>query len=167
MALDQISKEWKNIPSLAIGEATAKIVKKCGGKLEYIAKNFYGDSFAKEIINCFSKNSNFLYPRAKRVVSNLVDILKKEGFNIEEKIVYETICQDCKHLKKPPKNSYIIFSSPSTIECFLKCFGWDNSYKAVAIGKKTASFIPKGIDFIISPVQTLQGSIDFIKDIKF
>ncbi|WP_187647991.1 uroporphyrinogen-III synthase [Nitrosophilus labii] len=164
LAAEKISKEWREIPSLAIGEATAKMIEKYGGKVVFIAKKFYGDEFAKEISQNFDKNSKFLYLRAKRVLSKLAAILENRGFYVTESIVYETICEDCKKLKRPPKNSFIIFSSPSTIDCFFRCFGWDDSYKAVAIGKKTATYIPSNIDYIISPSQSLQATVDFIKE---
>ncbi|WP_200763611.1 uroporphyrinogen-III synthase [Nitrosophilus alvini] len=165
-AIDKICNEWKNIPSLAIGNATARKIEELGGRVEFVAKRFYGDDFAKEIAEKFDKNRKFLYLRAKEVVSNLTAVLREHGFYVEEAVVYETRCSDCKSLKKPEKNSYIIFSSPSTIRCFFKCFKWDKSYKAVAIGKKTASFIPKDIDCIVSPVQTLQGTVDFLREEK-
>ncbi len=164
LAAQNISRDWREIPSLVIGEATAKMVEKCGGKVAFTAKKFYGDEFAKEISKNFDKKSKFLYLRAKRVLSNLTSILVDRGFDVTESIVYETICEECKKLKKPSKNSFIIFSSPSTIECFFKCFDWDESYKAVAIGKKTATYIPSNIDYIISPSQSLRATVDFIKD---
>jgi len=164
IAADKISNEWKEIKALAIGNATAKMVRKLGGKLAYKAKKFYGDEFAKEIAQNFDKNKRFLYLRAKKVLSNLTGILKNNGFKIDEEIVYETKCAECKNLKAPDKYSFIIFSSPSTVKCFFKCFKWDESYKAVAIGKKTASYIPSDIDYIVSSVQTLQGTVDFVLD---
>lgn len=164
-AVENISKEWKEIPTLAIGNATKDEIEKLGGKAVFTAKKFYGDDFAKEIVQNFDKNKKFLYIRGKKVVSNLADILRENGFNLKEEIVYETVCNECEKNKKPEKNSFIIFSSPSTIECFFKQFSWDKSYKAIAIGKKTASFIPENIDCIISPVQTLKGTVEFIKTI--
>ncbi|WP_281950453.1 uroporphyrinogen-III synthase [Nitrosophilus kaiyonis] len=163
IAVDRISSEWKKIDSIAIGKATAKKIEELGGKVAYVAKKFYGDELAKEISQNFDKSKKFLYLRAKKVLSNLSEILRKREFLLEEIIVYETVCKKIEN-KRVEKGSFIIFSSPSTIECFLKNFQWDKSYKAIAIGKKTASYIPKDIEFIISPVQTLQGTINFIKE---
>ena len=164
-AAAKISDDWKKIPALAIGKATAEIIENLGGKSVYVAKKFYGDKFAKEILEKFDKNSRFLYLRGKVVLSKLSEILRKNGFKVDEKIVYETVCIDCKNLKRPEKGSFIIFSSPSTIECFLKCFTLDKSYKIVAIGEKTAKYIPKNIKYTVSPVQTLQGTVDWLSKI--
>ena len=86
IAADKISDKWKEIKSLAIGDATAKMVEKLGGKLEYTAKNFYGDEFAKEIAQNFEKDKRFLYLRAKKVLSNLTDILKKADLGLRKKL---------------------------------------------------------------------------------
>ena len=161
-AADKISFKWRYIPALAIGKATAKKIESLGAKVEFTATKFYGDEFAKELSGILDKKSKLLYIRPKVVLSNLTQILKENGFLIDEVVLYETICQECSKLEKPKKNSYIIFSSPSTIKCFFRCFSWDDSYKAVAIGKKTASFIPKNINYILSPKQTLKECVEYI-----
>ena len=62
--------------------------------------------------------------------------------------MYNTKCKQ-KINKIPEKNSIIIFSSPSTIKCFLNNFKWDSSYKAISIGKTTAKYFPDFIKPII------------------
>ncbi len=162
LGIDRLNKKWKCIPSYSIGSGTSKIITSLGGNLAYSAKNSYGDEFAKEIKELLH-NKKTLFLRAKKITSNLNKILINSGVNLDEEIVYETICNDCKNLKKPPKNSIIIFSSPSTIECFFKCFKWDKSYKAVVIGKNTASFMPKDINYILSNEQNIPSCIKTAK----
>ncbi len=160
-AADNIDESWRNVPSLAIGKATAKEIEKRGGKLLFTARSSYGDDFAKEIAQKCDKEAKILYLRPKKVVSSLVDILKKEGFsNVKEEVVYETLCNDEPSLPPPVQGAVLLFSSPSTIKCFFHRFAWDESYKAVAIGKKTASFFPGEI--IVSPYTDLQKSVDWI-----
>ncbi len=164
-AIDRLDSRWKNIPAYSIGSGTSKVIKELKGKLFFSANSSYGDDFANEIKErLFKKRALFL--RAKVVTSNLNTILKENGVLLDEEIVYETICNSCKNLKKPPKNSIIIFSSPSTIECFFKCFDWDKSYKAVAIGKNTASYLPKDITYKISNEQNLSSCIKLAKEIQ-
>jgi len=159
IALDKINDKWKNIPAITIGKATTKMVKKLGGKVKYTAKNSYGDELAKEIISNF-KPSNILFAKAKIVLSDIVKILKDNNFNVIEKIVYETTCN--KVNKKLEKNSVFIFTSPSTIKCFFSKYKWDATFKAVAIGKKTASFFPEKI--VISDIQTIDNCIKIAKN---
>jgi uroporphyrinogen-III synthase len=159
VAVDKISDEWKNIPAITIGEATAKMVKKVGGKVEYIAKKSYGDELAKEIIQNFAL-SNILFFKAKKVLSNIVEVLEENNFNVIQKVVYETICNKIE--KELKKNSVFIFTSPSTIKCFFNQFNWDESFKAVAIGSRTASYFPGKI--VISDIQTIDNCIKIAKN---
>lgn len=163
-AIDKINPKWKDKECYSIGEGTSKIMVEKGVKPAYTAKSSYGDDFAKEIKDKL-KNKKTLFLKAKIVLSSLPQILKEARVDLYEEIVYKTKCNDCKNLKPPKNNSVIIFSSPSTVECFLRCFKWHESYKAVAIGKKTASFIPGHINYSISPKMTMIACIDFAKEL--
>jgi len=151
--VDKISEKWKNIPAICIGNPTANKVIELGGKVEYIANSSYGDDLAKEIIQNFQP-SKILFLKAKKVLSKIVDILKSHNFEVIEKVVYET---KCKKIDFIPKEGIFIFTSPSTIKCFLAQTNWKPSYKAVAIGKRTASAFEDEI--IISPIQTIENCI--------
>ncbi len=164
-AAQNISEEWKRVPALAVGEATASEIRKLGGQVVYTAKSYYGDAMAQEIIKHFSPKKRYLYLRSKVVSSNLMQILYKAGFCIDEAIVYETLCTPCEELKRPPKGSVIIFSSPSTVRCFLACFGWDESYRAVAIGEKTAKAFGKPVK--VAPKPTLTSAVEFARKLGF
>jgi len=162
-AIDRVDKEWRDKEIYSIGSGTTKAIKLKGAKATYTAKSSYGDDFAKEIKEKL-QNKKVLFLRAKVVTSKLNEILRKSGIDLEEMIVYETVCND-KKLQKPENGSVVIFSSPSTIECFFKKFSWDESYKAVVIGEKTASFMPKEIKYILSPKQTIPSCIQIAKNL--
>jgi uroporphyrinogen-III synthase len=158
-AINNITKNWTTKDIYSIGKATTKEIKSFGKDIKYEAKKNYGNEFANEIINQL-KDKKVLYPRAKEVLSNLVNILKENNIVIEEKIVYQTVCNQIEISKKPPKNSIIIFSSPSTYKCFEKNFDWDDSYRAIAIGKVTAKYLPNNIKCIVSNIQTIEGCVN-------
>ena len=158
-AIDKIDKSWRNLEIYSIGRGTTNSAKELGVEVTYTAKTSYGDEFAKEIKSLL-KGKKALYLRPKVVVSRVSDIIKSGGVDIDEKIIYETICNDCSSFQSPPKNSIIIFSSPSTIECFFKYFKWNKTYKAIVIGKNTAKFMPKEIEYKLSPKQTLESCIE-------
>ncbi len=164
-AIDRVSREWREIPSFSIGSGTSKVIKELGGVVEYEAENSYGDSFANEIRDKL-KGKRALFLRAKDIVSNLDNILKESGVFLDQEVVYETKCSDKKGLKRPQKGSFIIFSSPSTIECFFNSFLWDRSYKAIVIGKKSARYMPKDIEFLISPKQSIDFCISLAKKLE-
>ncbi len=158
----KLNPNFKKIPILAIGKATAKAARELGAEVAYVAKSFYGEDFAKEIAKRFERTKRYLLLRGKKSLSDIKAILAYEGFSIEERIIYETRCVDCASLQPPQKGATIIFSSPSTIECFFRCFRWDLSYKAVVIGAKTASFMPPYISYRLFSQKSLQEIVDII-----
>ena len=161
-SLDSFNEQWKNIPAFAISYKTAQCITKSGGKLEYTGQNGYGNKFAKELVPLL-QDKKVLYVKPKVVASKLVDILKKNDISCDELITYETICKEYSLDDKPPKNSIIILSSPSTLKCFLDTFGWDDSYLAIAIGKTTTKFIPEYINYKVAKNTSLDSCINLAK----
>lgn len=151
--------EWKNYPSFAIGEATAIEIKRNGGRVSFCCNDAYGKSLAEEISRKYS-SLKFVYPRAKIVAFDLCASLREKNIQVEDIVVYETACSDIS-LEAPEDGSVIIFSSPSTIECFFKKFTWRDGYKAVVLGKTTAGFMPENISYEISPEQNLIAAVEF------
>lgn len=157
-SLDTIDKTWKKKPAYVIAPQTAKIVKHLGGSLKFVGKEKHGDQFALEIVKKF-KHQKLLYVRASKVVTNLVNILKANGIVCDELIVYETVCKQFHEKIELPKNSTIIFSSPSTIECFFKNITWDESFKAISIGNTTAQYFPEHIIPTIADTTSLDSCV--------
>ena len=164
-SVNSFNKNWKKIPCIAIAKMTAKEILKLDGIVEFVGTSGHGDEFAKEIIDKI-KGKKVLYLRAKKVVSNLVEILKENSIEVNESIVYETVCNDFVNLKIE-KNSTIIFTSPSSVECFFKKFQWNDSLKAVVIGKTTAKYLPNNISYEISAETSIEECIKMAKTIEF
>jgi len=164
-SIDSFNKQWKSIPSYAIAPQTANIIKQLGGNLEFIGKKNHGDKFALELIPLL-KNKKVLYLRGSKVVSKLYEIINQNNIICDEAIVYESSCKKYDEAFNLPKNSVIIFSSPSTIECFLKNASWDDSFKAVAIGKTTAKYFPKYITPIIADDTSIKSCINKAMELK-
>lgn len=160
-SIAKINHDWKNIPSFAIGTPTANAIIQFGGILAYTAKSSYGNDFAQELISRL-RNRKVLFLRAKKVLSDLENILRNSGIDLTSKIVYETTCRD-KTDEKIEENSIFIFTSPSTIECFFKNYEWHKSYKAVCIGHVTANAIPKNVSLHVSKTQTIDACIELAK----
>ncbi len=161
-AMNNIDKNWVKKEIYSIGQGTSKEIKTHNANLVFTAKNSYGDSFAQEIKERL-KNKRTLFVRAKIVTSRLNHILKNAGISLKEEIVYETTCKEYNKNKKPVKNSTIIFTSPSTVKCFFKIFNWDESYRAISIGKVTSQSIPTYIENIIAKEQTILSCIEMAK----
>ena len=163
-AIDKIDRNWIKKEIYSIGQGTSKEINKYNANLIFTAKNSYGDFFAQEIKDKL-KNKKVLFLRAKKVTSKLNQILQVAQVDLREEIVYETTCRACGKDEKPQKDSIIIFTSPSTVKCFLKNFTWNKSYTAVSIGKVTASIIPTYIDYKISNKQTISSCIELAKNL--
>ena len=157
-AIDSFNKDWQGMPSYCIAKMTANVVSKCNGKVEFVGKKSHGNEFAKELIPLL-KHKKALYIRAKKTVSKLATILDENGVDIHELVAYETICNDEK-FETPLDNSVIIFTSPSSVECFFKRFHWNESYKAIIIGKTTAKYMPDYIDYQISDTQSVESCVN-------
>jgi uroporphyrinogen-III synthase len=157
-SLNKMTSQWKQIPAYVIAPQTAKTLKWEGGKLEYVGKHKHGDEFAKELIPML-QGKKILYVSGKKTVSNLVDILNSNGVQCDQKVIYETLCKEYPNKIQLPKKSIIIFSSPSTIECFLKNAHWDDSFTAISIGETTAQYFPEYIKPIISENTSLDGCV--------
>ncbi len=164
-ALDEItSRKWREIPAAAIGKMTADEIKKRGGKVIFIASKAYGDTLARELVEKFG-SYKWLYPRPKVVASKIVQDLRSAGVQVEERVIYETVCKSYAKGDAPERGAVLIFTSPSIVNCFLQNFEWSESYTAVAIGKKTALAFPKNIEPLISPSQSIEDTIEFAKRI--
>ena len=157
-SLNSYNKEWITKPVYAIAPQTAKVASNLGAKIKFVSKEKHGDEFAEELVPLL-KNKKVLYIRGSKVVTNLVESLNSNGAICDEAIVYQTVCVEFKKRIKLPKNSVIIFSSPSTIECFLKNAQWDESYKAVSIGHTTEKYFPSYITPYVSETTSLDSCV--------
>ncbi|MEA1954337.1 MAG: uroporphyrinogen-III synthase [Campylobacterota bacterium] len=146
---NEIDSRWKDYACIAIGSATKKQIEDLGGKVIYHPKSFYGESLSADIAQHF-RDLRLLYLRPKEVSFDSKAFLKKEGLDLQEQIIYETSCIDYTPTQKPQENAIIIFTSPSTIFCFLKNFKWDESYTAVVIGQATKVHLPTDAKYVVA-----------------
>jgi len=155
---NEISNSWKEKKILAVGSATAKIAKELGAINVYHPKEFYGKELAKDIIDKFNKDK-ILYIRPKIVAFDSKAFLLNKGIDINEEIIYETNCVEYSN-KKLDENAIIIFTSPSTIDCFLKSFKWNSNWRAVVIGKTTLNNLNNNIIAYVADKPTINSCIE-------
>jgi len=164
LSAEAINPLWKKIPCLAIGDATAKQIKSLGGIVFYKPKIFYAKALSQEIIKKF-KDKKILYLRPKKVSFDSKTFLEKANIILDEQIIYETTCISYEKKDAPRKNTVIIFTSPSTIECFFNNFSWDTSNHAIVIGKATKKHLPKEVCFHVADEPTIEACITKAKEI--
>ncbi len=162
ISAEKLNPNWKEIPCLAIGFATAKQIEALGGTVHYQPKAFYGETLSHDIVSKF-KEKKILYLRPKEVSFDSKGFLEKEGIGLDEKIIYETACMHYTNENKPEKHAIIIFTSPSTIHCFLKNFEWDESYIAVVIGEATKKHLPANARYEVADTPLIDACIEKAK----
>ena len=162
---DKIDTSWKNYPCIAIGPATKKQIEDLGGEVIYFPKSFYGETLSADIA-AFFRDKKLLYLRPKEVSFDSKGFLEKEGIVLQEQIIYETSCLNYTLEEKPSKDAIIIFTSPSTIHCFLKNFVWDQSYMAVVIGKATKVHLPVNVKYVVANKPLIASCIEKAKEIE-
>lgn len=153
-----------NLRVFSIGDATTLAAKDFGFSNVIQAKNSHGREFGDEILpNLIGKK--VLYIRAEETVSNLSEFFSQNGVNSTTIVGYENVILSLEPHLKPPKNSIIVFTSPKNVEAFVRNFGWDSSYKAVAIGNTTAKSLNNFTTSIISKTQSLDECLNLAKNL--
>ncbi len=155
---EMIDPNWKKFPTIAIGAATAKKIEALGGEVLYHPESFYGKELAKDILERF-RERKVLYLRPSKISFDSKSYLAQAGYDLKEQIIYETFCRRYAEEHKPPAGAIIIFTSPSTIHCFLENFAWDSSYTAIVIGKATLKHLPQGCRYHISDTPLIDSCV--------
>jgi len=156
-------KEYINLPALCISKQSAKSYEALGGTVLAIGEG-YGDTLVDKI-KSFDKTKKWLYLRAKVVASNFVEVCKNEGYNIDEAIVYESQCSQEILNTKVEEDAVLIFTSPSSVECFLRNSEIGVKNRVIVIGKTTAKALPKNVQYTISDEKTIDGCFKILNKV--
>ncbi|MDK9693281.1 MAG: uroporphyrinogen-III synthase [Sulfurimonas sp.] len=158
-ALEQYSKEdFIDIPALCVSLKTANSYKEFGGKILSIGDG-YGENLAKSIKE-YPKETKWLYLRAELIASDFVQRSRDDGYSIEEEILYVSECSQEILDVRVNDDSTLVFTSPSSIECFLKNNTIHPNAKVVVIGTTTAKCLPDGIKYIVSQNTSIESCIE-------
>ncbi len=151
-------KEYLSLPSICVSKKSAEAYEALGGSVLAYAKG-HGDELSS-LIKQFSHTKKWLYLRAKAVASDFVNECQREGFCIDEKVVYESSCSQEILQAKIQENAILIFTSPSSVRCFLKNHQLYETNTLIVIGKTTAQALPHEVKYILSEDKTIQSCID-------
>lgn len=155
-ALKQYKKEeYLDKKALCVSVASAKSYENLGANVLDIGAG-YGDDLVDKI-KTYPKATQWLYLRAEKVASDFVKQCQKDGFNIDEAIIYRSDCSQEILDAKVEDNSILIFTSPSSINCFLKTHTISKESRIIVIGKTTAKAVPKDIEYILSNETTIKS----------
>ena len=151
-------KEFINIPALCVSPKTATAYENFGGNILDIGDG-YGDNLVKNIFS-FSKSTKWLYLRAEVIASDFVQKCQADGYKIDEEILYVSECAKEGQDVDVDRASILIFTSPSSIECFLKTHEITKEDIVVVIGKTTAKALAKDITYYVSQKTSIESCIE-------
>ncbi len=150
--------EYIDKPALCVSTQSAISYEKLGAKVLDIGGG-YGDNLVSKIKK-FDKDTKWLYLRAKVVASDFVKICQDDGYSIDESIVYESDCSSDILDVKVEDDAILIFTSPSSLHCFLKTHSISENSKIIVIGKTTAKALPKNLSCFISEDTTIDSCME-------
>jgi len=161
VALQQYSPEYKMKKVLAISNATAKSLKDIGCEVLEIGSG-YGDNLI-DLIEKYPKNIKWLYLRAKKVASNFVQERVKKGFLIDEAIVYESRCSKSIEKLSIAIDATLIFTSPSSVKCFMQTNTLLQTHNIIVIGESTKKALPFSIHCKVSKSMRIDACVELAK----
>jgi len=149
------TQEFINLPALCVSKKTADSYKDFGGEILDFGDG-YGDNLVSHIEKK-PKDTKWLYLRAQSIASDFVARCKAEAYSIDEKILYVSECAKEALDIEVKKGSILIFTSPSSVECFLKTHTIDLDAKIIVIGTTTAKALPRGVNYKISQNTSIES----------
>jgi uroporphyrinogen-III synthase len=158
-ALEQYDKkDFIDTPALCVSTKTSNEYQSFGGKI-LATGDGYGDNLIKNIRQ-FSKETRWLYLRAEFIASDFAQRSKEEGYLIDEAILYVSECSQEILNIRVDDDSTLIFTSPSSIECFLKNNTIHSNAKVIVIGTTTAASLPEGVKYEISQNTSIESCVE-------
>ncbi|MBU0721513.1 uroporphyrinogen-III synthase [bacterium] len=152
------SEEYFHMPALCVSSASAAAYEEIGGKILDIGGG-YGDNLAQKIFS-YGRSKRWLYLRAEIVASDFISTCQEQGCQIEEIVVYKSECsKEIRHVEVA-EDSVLIFTSPSSVKCFLKEHTISPHAEIIVIGTTTAEALPKGIRYTISEITTIENCME-------
>ena len=145
-------------PALCISQQSAKSYKAIGGDVLAIGKG-YGDTLVQKIQE-YPKETKWLYLRAQSVASDFAQVCRDDGYWIEEEIIYKSSCSEDMQNISIQEGAILIFTSPSSVICFLEHNRFYNDQIVVVIGKTTLKKIPQNIPVYLAKEKTIQSCIE-------
>lgn len=156
LALKHYSLDWERLQVICVGESTAEAMKQLGAVHVESAAG-YGET----IFNVLRQyNGKWLYCRPKMIASSWPKKARDAGMLIDEVIVYETTCNEAMEKREIADNGVLIFTSPSSIECYLQKYLFKPTHDIVVIGKTTQNALPLGIKSIISETTSVESCVE-------
>lgn len=161
VALKFYMPDWNRLKVVCVGESTAKVMKELGARHIELAHG-YGMSIL-EVLS--PHEGKWLYLRPKMIASSWPVHARESGIELDEVIIYETACNDDIKEIQIAQNSVLIFTSPSSVECFSKQADILPTHGVIVIGKTTQNALPKGVKSLLSAQTSIISCVEMARKI--
>jgi uroporphyrinogen-III synthase len=163
LVLKNYSFDWNHLQCICVSEGTAALAREVGAVNVEVGDG-YGTSIPS-VLKGKKRDGKWLYLRPKIVASDWVEAAREEGYEIDEAIVYETTCNEETANMAVSAEGILIFTSPSTIRCFIQNHPILPTHKVVAIGTTTQNALPAGIASHLSSTTSVEAAVDLARQI--
>lgn len=163
LALNQYTFSWEKFQCICVSEGTAEAARQSGA-VNVEAADGYGASIPA-LLQTKEEKGKWLYVRPKVIASDWIERARNEGFEIDEAIVYETTCNDEARDYAIEKDAVLVFTSPSSIDCFCASYPIHSTYSIVAIGKTTRAAFKNAKEVHVSPQTSVASAIELARKI--
>lgn len=133
---------------VAVGQATAQVLISQGVEFIYVARQEQAEGVVQILKQLDLSKSYLFWPHSSLSRSVISDYLKNSGIKYRETVIYDTLIQE-PGIAKPSLDAIeeIVFTSPSTVEGFVRFFGAiPHEKKITAIGPITQQALSKVLD---------------------
>jgi uroporphyrinogen-III synthase len=144
-------------PAICVSTKTAEAYQKIGGEILAV-----GDGYGKSLIakvQGYDKTRRWLYLRAQSVASDFVGVLQNQGYAIDEKIMYKSECSQAILDVDVEEDAILIFTSPSSVKCYLKTHSFSQKQKIVAIGTTTQQALPENVSAQVCDASSIESCV--------
>ncbi|MDD2368149.1 MAG: uroporphyrinogen-III synthase [Sulfuricurvum sp.] len=163
VALENYTFAWENLQCICVSESTAEAARQAGAVHIEV-----GNGYAKSIPDVLRSKKRFgkwLYLRPKVIASEWVEKAREEGVVIDEAVVYETTCNQDAKAFSISEDAVLVFTSPSSIECFCASYSILPSNSIVAIGKTTQNAFKNAKEVFVSPEASVASAVQLAQEI--
>lgn len=160
IALEQYDVHWKTLRCICVSEGTAEAARKAG-----VLDLYVGDGYGRSIPELMARENlkgRWLYVRPTVIASDWMKGVNSE-ITIDEAILYETACNEQSVGREIDPGGVLIFTSPSSVECFSKWYPILPTHFVVAIGKTTQKALPKGVTSQLSLETSVASAVDLAR----
>lgn len=163
LALENYDLDWNKLKCICVSESTAAAARETGA-VDIESGDGYGVSIPS-VLGTKKRYGKWLYLRPKVIASEWVERARSEGFDIDEAIVYETTCNEAAANYPISDEGILIFTSPSSIHCFLENYSILPTHKVVVIGKTTQNALSEGVPSHLSSSTSVASAVDLARQI--